>query len=138
MQPPEGVPHRLPEHWWSPEGNKVSLYIFKAQKMDVKLFNIDPKRNIMCSLNWFSQRKNTGTFHQYFSSRPSDITVKISHHVKIIRNRLTDVPFIIDAPFICCSFTFKLSLISGINISRQVVRPQRRIFCNLLYRDYFH
>ncbi len=48
MQPPEGVPHRLPEHWWSPEGNKVSLYIFKAQKMDVKLFNIDPKRNIMC------------------------------------------------------------------------------------------
>ena len=54
MQPPEGVPHRLPEHWWSPEGNKVSLYIFKAQKMDVKLFNIDPKRNIMCSLNRFS------------------------------------------------------------------------------------
>ncbi|HAV8854190.1 MULTISPECIES: hypothetical protein [Escherichia] len=87
MQPPEGVPHRLPEHWWSPEGNKVSLYIFKAQKMDVKLFNIDPKRNIMCSLNWFSWRENTGTFHQYFSSRPSDITVKISHHIKIIRNQ---------------------------------------------------
>ncbi|EJC5686239.1 hypothetical protein ABGD92_002403 [Escherichia coli] len=59
MQPPEGVPHRLPEHWWSPEGNKVSLYIFKAQKMDVKLFNIDPKRNIMCSLNWFSHRGKT-------------------------------------------------------------------------------
>ena len=79
MQPPEGVPHRLPEHWWSPKGDKVSLYIFKAQKMNVKLFNIDPKRNIMCSLNRFSWRKNTGTFHQYFSSRPSDITVKISH-----------------------------------------------------------
>ncbi len=79
MQPPEGVPHRLPEHWWSPEGNKVSLYIFKAQKMDVKPFNIDPKRNVMCSLNRFSWRKKTGTFHQYFSSRPSDITVKISH-----------------------------------------------------------
>lgn len=106
---------------WSPESDKVSLYIFKSQKMNVKLFNIDPKRNIMRSLNRFSWRKNTGTFHQYFSSRPSDITVKISHHVKIIRNRLTDVPLIIDAPFICCSFTFKLSQISGINISRQVV-----------------
>ena len=106
---------------WSPEGDKVSLYIFKSQKMNVKLFNIDPRRNIMRALNRFSWRKNTGTFHQYFSSRSSDITVKISHHVKIIRNRLTDVPFIIDAPFICCSFTFKLSLISGINISRQVV-----------------
>jgi hypothetical protein len=64
MQPPEGVPHRLPEHWWSPEGNKVSLYIFKAQKMDVKLFNIAPKRNIMCSLNRFSWRKN----NRYLSS----------------------------------------------------------------------
>ncbi|GDN47749.1 hypothetical protein BvCmsNSNP043_00037 [Escherichia coli] len=37
MQPPEGVPHRLPEHWWSPEGDRINMLIFRCSVYPVKI-----------------------------------------------------------------------------------------------------